>query len=144
MNNRDQGLLFESMFKDRAQINGMLAEKNHLTARYLPGGRVKVVKSELDYRLINQSGRIGYFDCKSFIGDSFTYSQIDPDQLDRALKYEYWNIPSGFIVWLRSINKVVWFKGTVIQRKGARASFGPEDGVLLGTIENFDLKRLLS
>lgn len=143
MSNQRLGKEFEEVFKKRAQSNGFLAEKNNLTARYLPNGRVKVLKSDLDYRLTSQNGRIGYFDCKSFIGDSFIYSDIDPDQLKRAINYEYWKVPSGFIIWFRKVNRISWFSGHLIMRKGPRTSFKPEDGILLGSLESFDLKPLL-
>jgi len=142
--NKENGSLFESMFKARAQINGMLCEKNHLTARYLPGGRVKVVKSELDYRVVTQDGKVGYFDCKTLSGHSFTYSMIDEAQLERSVTHNYWRVPSGFIVWFRSSNQIVFYKGADIKLKGAGCSFEATDGRLLGRIENFDLKLIMA
>lgn len=143
VNNRDQGALFEAMFKKRAQINGMFAEKNNLAARRLPGGRILVLKSDLDYKLINQAGRVGFFDCKSFIGNKFTYSQLDPDQLKKSETYNYYNVPSGFVVWFRLTNEIVYFNAFKITQRGQGASFTALDGITLGSIENFDLKPLL-
>lgn len=131
------------MFKKRAQSAGLLAEKNHLTARYTYNGRITVTKSNLDYTLINQDGKIGYFDCKSFLSDHFTYSALEPHQIDLSIKYERWCVPSGFVVWFRQVNKIVWFKGLDIQRKGPGSRFTTQDGILLGSIEMFDLNKLL-
>lgn len=131
------------MFKKRSQSAGLLAIKNDLSARYTFNGRIKVVKSNLDYTLINQEGKVGYFDCKSFLSDYFTYSTIDPHQIDLSIKYERWRVPSGFIVWFRQTNKIVWFKGLDIQRKGPGSRFTAQDGILLGSIEMFDLNILL-
>ena len=143
MSSWEIGKQFEEEFKTRAKLNGLYAEKCELNARRLPGGGVKVLKSELDYKLINQAGRVGYFDCKSYAGDSFVFSQLDPNQLERADRYNYWNVPSGFVVWFRQINRIVYFSGFVVTRKGAGSSFSEEDGISLGSIENFDLKPLL-
>lgn len=143
--NRDEGAYFEGVFEFHAKRCGMYPKKNYLTARHQGySGRVKVLKSNLDYTLITQEGRVGYFDCKSFQGENFTYSMIDIDQLKLADTYFYWNVPTGFIVWLRQINKVVFYTPRKIIMKGARNSFGVEDGLLLGSLESCDLRPVMN
>lgn len=141
--NRDEGNSFEKLFLLQSRRNGLLAEKNNLTARYIPTGRVLVEKSELDFKLINQSGRIGYFDCKSFAKSHFTYSDLDPDQVNRAAKYNFWRVPSGFVVWFRPIDIIAFFTGSQIEQKGPRNRFEPHDGQILGKFHEFDLRLLL-
>lgn len=141
--NKKTGDSFEDLFKRQAQFNGLLALKNHLTARFVGAGNVKIVKSELDFKLINQNGDVGYFDCKSFESDYFVYSQIDSKQLERAALYNEWNVPSGFVIWLRKVNTVLFITGKEIQLKGERTRFTRKDGQRLGSYENFDLKVVL-
>lgn len=119
-------------------------KKNHLTAFYIKGSRPKIVKSELDYRLINQNGRVAYVDCKNFQDDHFVYSQIDQEQIDRAVIHNQWNVPSGFVVWFRKVNKVEFFSGSYVLRKGPGTRFCAGDGIPLGRFERFDLNRLFS
>lgn len=142
--NRLEGKFFEELFKKRAQMNGLLARKNHLTAIVTGfNGRVNVVKSELDFTLINQDGRCGFFDCKSFGGDRFSHSFLNPKQIERAVLYNDWNVPSGFVFYFRKTNQIVFYSGKHIESVGPKNSFGPEDGQLLGRAELFDLKPLL-
>lgn len=141
--NKSEGDIFEELFLKQAQRNGLLPIKNPLSARHTYSGRVQLLKSDLDYKLISQSGRVGFFDCKSFQGAHFDHSAIEPDQIKRAATYNYWNVPSGFVVWFRGINVISFFTGAQIATKGPRTSFRPPEGQILGKFDGFDLKRLL-
>lgn len=141
--NREDGKGFESLFFSRAQINGFLVIQNHYTCRFTPGGRVQVIKGELDFKIISQTGRVGYFDCKTYAKDQFSFSALEPKQVDRAATYNYWKVPSGFVVWFRKANHVQFYSGEEIQEKGPRSSFTCSEGLSLGGYENFDLKPLL-
>lgn len=141
--NRDEGAIFEELFKKQAQRLAMLAEKNHLTAKYIGGPqRIILTKSKLDFTLITQDGRVGFFDCKIISSKHFTYSRIDKDQLTQSTLYNEFNVASGFICWFREENKMVFFKGQEIEAKGPGARFELTDGLLLGRFENFDLRLL--
>lgn len=141
--NREQGNVFEKVFEIQARLSGLFYEKNNLTARFIPGRRPLIIKSELDYKLVNRLGCVGFFDCKSYADDHFDYSVIDPDQLKKSVHYNEWSVPSGFVVCLRSINFVVFYSGITIQTRGPRTRFRASDGLILGSFEKFDLKPLL-
>lgn len=141
--NRTIGNQFEKIFKKQAQSLGLLAIKNELNAKYIGGGGVRAFKGDLDYKLIDRAGNVGFFDCKTFEKDQFTYSQIEPHQLDRSIVYQEWGVPTGFIVWFRESNSVVYFSPKRITFGGPRSCFFPEDGLILGTYESFRLKSLL-
>lgn len=140
---RTEGSAFQDLFEKQSKRNGLLAIRNHYTAKYQYSGTISVVKSELDYKLINQKGSVGYFDCKSFQQDHFTYSMIDEKQIERACLYNEWNVRSGFVVWLREINRVVFYSGHIIKGRGPGNRFESHDGLHLGKFESFDLRLLL-
>lgn len=142
--NKLQGDAFEEVFELQARLSGLYFEKNNLTARFIPGRRPIIIKSELDYKLINQLGCVGYFDCKSYANSFFDYSALNEKQVERAVHYNDWRVPSGFVVWFRSINIVVFFSGHAIMARGPRSRFVPAHGLTLGPFEKFDLKPLLS
>lgn len=141
--NRDTGALFEDLFKKMAQMNGLLPIKNYLTARIIYAGKIQLMKSELDYKLINQDGQVGYFDCKTYDDKKFSYSNLEPKQIERAKLYYDWGVPSGFVVWFRESNRVIFFTGKDIVQKGPGNSFNDQEGLWLGRAERFDLKGLL-
>ncbi len=140
---RLDGKFFEECFERFARYCGLFPKKTELSARRIANGRVITLKSDLDYRLANRQGRVGYFDCKNFKGARFEFSDIDEDQLDRAVELNEWNVPAGFVVWFRGVNRISFFSGLRIRSGGHRTSFGPADGLPLGSLETFDLKPLL-
>lgn len=136
------GMNFEAVFNKLAQLNGFVVIKNWHTCRFLPMGKVKVVHGQLDFTLLADDGRVGFFDCKSF-ATRFAYSEINEEQLTRSVLYNRMNVPAGFIVHFRDQNIVSLITGEAIQRKGPRTSIGPEDGITLGTGYNFDVRKIM-
>lgn len=122
----------------------MKAMKNELAFRYLRGGQIKPIRADLDFRILRRDGRVAFVDCKSFTTDRFAYSQISPDQLRRALCYQSYNIPSGFVVWLHSARQARFYSGQTIHRRGPGSSFRPEHGVLLGGLYDFSLGKIFT
>lgn len=142
--NRLEGKSFEEIFKSQAQRCGLLVLPNRLTARYIQGGRVLMEKSNLDFMVSNQMGTVGFLDAKSFAGSKFSFSEIEPHQLDRAVLYNDYSIPSGFVVFFRAEKVVCFYSGRQIQQKGIGNSFSFHEGLYLGGFWNFDLGLVLS
>lgn len=140
---RDHGRVFEELFLRQAQRNGLLAKKNEPPARRIYGGRLQQIKGSLDYMLVNQRGRLGFFDCKSFGVERFVHSALDEDQVETAQLLNDWNVPAGFVVWFRPLDKIVYITGFTVCARGPGESFGPDDGRWLGGFADFDLKRVL-
>lgn len=139
--NREEGLAFEALFLRQARRLGLLAIPNHLTCQRGRGGRIIVLKSELDFKLLFPGGGVGYFDCKSFHGSAFRYSDLDEKQIQRARLYNEWGVPSGFVVLFRAAKRVELFTGEAIIWRGPGNSFHAGEGVDLGPWHDFDLKK---
>lgn len=138
--NKHAGSQFEKLFEHRAQLTGLLVLRNELSFRYQGGGKMLPIRADLDYRVCQKNGQVGFFDLKCFDAAYFTYSQITLHQLQRARIYENYNVPAGFVVCFRPLAQVVYYSGGVLTRKGPRSRFTPEDGVLLGSTAYFDLR----
>ena len=137
--NRASGKHFELLFRAQCERLGYLVVKNDLSARHLRGGKVRLLKSQLDFLVITREGRCGLFDCKSFEGSYLTRSQLNDQQVERAYLYNEFNLPAGFIVWHRETNKIVYYKGELIVKIGSKARFDPSNGTPLGEIFRFDI-----
>jgi hypothetical protein len=137
-----QGREFEEIFLKRAHSNGLLAIRKYPPAKPTGNGRFTVLKGQLDYEVVTCGGKWGAIDCKSFIDDFFTYSVLCQEQIKTAVLYNDWKILSGFVVWLRKPNQVVFYSGRTIQSIGPGGRFEAKDGFVLGTIEDFDLRKL--
>lgn len=136
--NREEGKGFEKIFEVQCRYKSLNPKKNHPTARFKKGGGFLLEKGDLDFKVIQRPGRVGYVDCKSFGGTSFTYSELDKRQVERAVEYSEWGVPAGFVVWHRGNNEVVFYSAHKIAFKGPRSNFSTQDGVSLGTLQNFD------
>lgn len=142
--NSQSGKEFEEAFLKQAQLNGLLARKNPVSAKFNWNGRLMLVKGHhLDYTVSNQKGKIGFFDCKSYGRDYFDFSAIDEDQLKLSVMWFRWQVPSGFVVWFRPANAVCFFSGIKIEAKGPGTRFHMSEGLFLGAITSFDLKLIL-
>lgn len=143
--NKQNGKIFEELFKACAKRQGLLCIQNHLTARMVYKGRLQVVPGELDFKICSQDGRVAYLDCKSFGKSYFTFSDLSrPHQVERAVLYNDFKVPAGFVVWFRPTNQVVFFSGKLIQNSGRGARFLPVNGQLLGRFEDFDLRQIVA
>lgn len=138
---RQRGNAFEDMFERLLRYQGFLPLKNRLTVRVIGKGKYLPEKSQLDYTIIQRTGEVGFFDCKSYEGDSFRFSQITKHQLDRAIMYNLWLVQAGFIVWFRKINQIVYFSGVRVKDLEGH-SIGPSNGMILGPLENFIFKKV--
>jgi hypothetical protein len=137
--NRIAGARFEAMLVHRAHLCGYLPIKQHLTFRYLKGGRVLAMRAELDFSLVGRAGQVAFVDTKSFDASRVPKSALDRNQVARAYRYNLWNVPAGFVVELRRLGRVVFFTGRRVHLLRAGESLGLADGVDLGPAETFAL-----
>ena len=135
--NKNEGLHFEAVLVHRATLTGIWAHKQALSFRYLRAGKILPLRSELDFALINRQGCVCYCDTKSFVGHSFARSALSATQLARSVRYCSYNVPSGFIVYLRGAGLVSFYPGWLIDRAPKGSSFTAEDGRVLGSLQTF-------
>jgi len=135
--NKNQGAFFEKIFEHMAATQNVLPQKQHLAFRYLRGGKMLPIKTELDFSIVSKTGQVAYIDLKTFAGAHFTFSQLDTTQLKRAVRYNEWGVCSGFVVHFVGTNEVAYFAGQDIAAAGPRSRFMPGTGVALGTLLHF-------
>lgn len=138
---RQRGKAFEDMFERLLLYQGFLPLKNRLSVKVIGPNKFLPEKSQLDYTVISRKGDVGFFDCKSFVTNSIPFSHITKHQLEKALLYNEWAVCSGFIIWFRSMNLIVFFSGLVVNSLAGK-SLGPDNGIVLGPLENFQFKRV--
>jgi hypothetical protein len=139
------GDAFEELFKaacNRAQLvwirvpNGAQLYKDKFGTL-----RTKLVQSPFDF-LITANGLSAVVDCKTFEGNSLTYSQIKDHQLDALLKAGR-SINSGYIVWFRELDAVVFFSAFRMNKLKEGQSLKFSDGLQLGSVSEFNPEMVL-
>lgn len=138
------GTAFEKLFERQCQLSGLWAADHGIKAKRGWNGRLIEEKSDLDYKVMARGTRIAFVDCKTFDDPHFTYSMLDPHQLELAQRYNAFGFAAGFAVWFRPINQVCFFPGWLIFERGPRSRFTPLDGLHLGTWDLFDPIKIFS
>lgn len=142
--NREIGADFETVFESQARAAGLIPIRNYHAAKPGWNGRLIAVHGNLDFHVVQpRDGRVGWFDCKTFDDDSFTYSQLAAGnrehQIERAAAYNAMRVPSGFVVWSRKVGLVHFYTGALVAGLGAGTRFLGEMGLCLGPLAEFDL-----
>lgn len=139
--NKAQGAHFEALFAARARAEGMLALKNELAFRYKPGGGIRPIRADLDFRVLSGDGRIAYLDCKCRTQGYIAHHDIDKAQLQRAVLYHHYGIAAGFVVWLMESKRVIFLSAQVLATQVSKR-YTVRDGMDLGPPECFSLRRV--
>lgn len=137
---KQRGDLFEQAIVVQARAQGIWAKHQGMSARKIGFNKIVPVKSDLDFKLITRSGRVAFIDAKTFEESYFTYSELNPDQVKKAVEYNEWAIPSGFVVWLRKNNEVFYYPGNLVDQLGKGTRFSSINGVHLGYFEDFKIR----
>jgi hypothetical protein len=135
--NRLSGAHFEAVLVHRAGCCGLWAIKQPHAYRWLPGGKIRPMRCELDFAIVRRDGKVSYADCKNFEGTSFARSALNKAQVARAAAWNAYKVPAGFIVHLRAADAVVFYSGMQIAKSLRGSSFKVGDGLLLGSAQTF-------
>ena len=99
------------------------------------------VQTPFDFILIGQQQSI-FLDTKTTEANTFPYSQIKWHQLQNLLEASKAG-PSGYLIHFETLKQVVFFHAQTLQSVKKQTSLTPKDGVILGTIYDFKLSKIL-
>lgn len=143
---RSAGSSFEQLFElscNRSQVLWVRIPNGSKTFKDKAGKlKVKNAKSPFDY-LCTKDGKTAVLDCKTLEQGNWSYSAITRHQLDALLSVGN-SINAGYLVWYRKRNAVVWLSCFKLRDLRPGESLTPDDGLYLGTIENFKIENVLN
>lgn len=139
---RQRGWDFEALFEKMCRFEGLLVRKIPLSCRPIGNNQFLPVKSELDWQ-VGHSGITAFIDTKSQKGATMVRSAFNDDQVDVAVGFNSWDIPAGFIVFFREINRVVFFTGAQIHAIQS-GSVSADEGLELGTGFDFSVRKIFA
>lgn len=138
---RMQGLQFENILQIHARQQGIHVEKMPLGARRIGREKLIQIKTNYDFCLIH-NGVCVFIDAKSYDSDRFAYSSITPHQVHALTRLMRAGVQSGYVVWHRPSNCVVFYDALKLDLLQPGQSISPLNGVYLGTFENIALGTL--
>lgn len=134
------GSAFEELFKascNRSSLIWVRIPNGCQTYRDKTGKLcTKWVKTPFDF-LITANGLSAVVDCKTIDGRTMSYSFIKDHQLDALLNAGR-SINSGYIVWFREVDAVVFFSAFRMNKLKEGQSLDFVDGLQLGSVSEFN------
>lgn len=140
-NNRIQGVQFEKILEKHCNQQGVLFIKLPIGAKPIGRGRWIRQTSPFDYVLLHEGSAV-FLDCKSLDSKTISYSTLTEHQITSLSAIREHGSLSGYMVWFRPINQVVFFEVKTLLGLKPRQSLSPQDGIYLGRFENIALGTL--
>lgn len=112
----------------RAYINGQL--------RLIP------TRTPFDF-ILCKAGKAATVDAKTVQGQRFTFSQCDPKQVE-ALDDMGQHLPSGYVIWFRQSDRVVFFNHSILSSLRMRMALTDQEGLYLGQVDFFNPEKILN
>lgn len=134
------GATFEKIFKTAASRERVHCERMPDGCRRVSKFKLIQVRTPFDY-IIASYGRVAFIDVKTFEHEHLRHSDIKEHQLE-SLYNLGWHAPSGYVVWFRKSNSVVFYPWNLMVKIFKKQSALPEAGRLLGKINDFSVKQI--
>lgn len=143
MKARAEGLGFESFLVNSFRSQNYRVIHLPQGAKYVhhkwKGLILSPVKMPFDM-IVSCVGKAGFFDAKSVSDQNFPFSMITSHQVEFMLDLEADGHKAGYIVHFKESNNVIFFTATQLNSLKRRQSLKQDEGVLLGTWFQLNLK----
>ncbi len=108
------------------------------------GARPKLVrvKSPFDFILCHDLGTV-YFDAKSYDKKTFSYSDVNQNQVKNLFRIEQKNRNAGYLVFFRELNSIRFIPAGHLKALKPRSSLDASSYADLGTEQTFTFFNLL-
>lgn len=137
------GATFESMFLMTARANRIAITKIPDSCRSVGKNQIIRVKSPWDW-ILTYNRKTAFIDTKTTRGSSFPCSKICEHQVNELIQHEYAGASAGYVIWLRSTNRVFFMSAknlAGLMDLGGSFSEIHQESVFLGT-NIFDVRRI--
>lgn len=141
---KDAGNYFESIFEFNCE-NQKISYVKIPTGSKIVRSRGRIIpvniKTPFDY-VIGKNGKAAFLDCKTIESGNFSYSMIVPHQLESLVKFENEGFKSGYLIFYRDVNKVVFFNSSQLSKLSKRQSIDINSGMIIGDNLIIDVSEL--
>jgi hypothetical protein len=141
------GAGWENVFQGHAARSGVLCLRFPNGCKTIPGpgGRPRLIRVRTPFDwILSHQGKAGFVDTKSTTSLTFTYTQVSDHQLAALRALEMQGHVCGYVVFFQKLNVVVFFRAHQLVALEPRDSLRPEQGLVVGTLLELDVKRLFT
>lgn len=100
------------------------------------------VKSPFDFIVSAPRGLVAFLDAKTVIAKTFSFSSLTDHQVATLASLEAHSHVAGYLVCFRSQDIVSFFKASKLQSLVGKKSLTPEDGLILGKENRFEMIKI--
>lgn len=136
-----QGQQFENILQLHCNQQNVLFIKLPVGAKPIGKNRWIKQQSPFDFILVHNGSTV-FLDCKTLDQDSFSYSRITHHQVISLRATREHGCLSGYLVWHRPSNQVVFYEVQKLLELRQGKSLKPKDGIPLGRFEDIALGSL--
>ena len=86
------------------------------------------IKSPFDF-IIVKNGIAIFLDCKTVESGNFCYSDLTQHQVNGLFNLERQGITSGYLIYYRNINKIIFYKASVLSSLRPKSSLDERSGL---------------
>lgn len=137
------GKLWENILFSTAFRQGLLPIRIEDGSKTV-GGKIIRVQQKFDFIISAPNALNCFLDTKTSKSDRYSYSMVKTHQIESLAKLEANGNKAGYLVLFQGCNKVVFFKASVLKNLQNRESLGIEDGLVIGSELNFNLRMIFN
>lgn len=130
---QSQGSQFEALLESAALAEGFVSIRIPDGCRQLGPHKIQRVKTPFDFVFVKSPEQTIYADAKTTSSKTFNYAAITEHQIYILNKLEKKGVKSGYIIYFREIDKIIFFSSEQLKSLAPRESLKPENGILLGS-----------
>ena len=137
---REAGNSFEDIFRAMAETQGIgvIRIPNGSTIKRTPQGiKTFPAPSPFDW-ILGHKGDAVLIDTKSLDKGTLSFSDLKTHQVKNLAKMEAQGICGGYVVNFRPLDQIVFFNAGLLKSLKRKQSLKPDDGIILGGIDNFN------
>jgi hypothetical protein len=134
---------FENMVEYQARRQGWTIESIPSGCKWIAANKIIAVPTPFDYVAAKKEYGAIFFDAKTTDGKTFVKSALKPHQVNSLYTFELAGIRSGYLVWFKEIDSVVFFCASKLKALKSNCSLSIEDGIFIGCGRSFELKGIM-
>lgn len=137
-----EGNQFEQLFERAALRQGLGIIRIADGCRRVGLKKLIPVKQAADW-ILAFNNKAALIDTKSMgKGKTFSHAYINDNQIRPMAGFAIQGVIAGYVVWFREHNKIVFYKVELLSNVLPGNSLSIDDGELLGSLEECDLRRI--
>lgn len=143
---KQAGDYFESLFSFFAiKAKATVIKLPDGCKRVFYNGKIKLLpmQTPFDY-ILAKNGKTIFLDCKTIEDSNFSFSKLTTHQVDSLFSLEKKEVLSGYLIYYRKVNKIIFYKASVLKKLKPRESLKEQDGLVLGNNQSIDLDLLFT